>query len=61
MKGLWDRVHIQLYYLFALADLFFYGEVEEREVSACGNLCANNHKDKKKKPVMHTKVKTLTV
>ena len=41
---------------------FFYGEGEEREVSARGNLCANNHKDqKKKKPVMHTKVKTLTV
>ena len=26
MKGLWDRVHIQLYYLFALADLFFMGK-----------------------------------
>lgn len=46
MKGFRDRVHIQLYYLFTLADLF-YGEGEEREVSACGNLCANKHKDQK--------------
>lgn len=46
MKGLWDRVHIQLYYLFTLADLFLQGR-REREVSAHGNLCANKHKDQK--------------
>lgn len=42
-----ETEYIFSYTMCWLCLTFFYGEGEEREVSACGNLCANKHKDQK--------------
>lgn len=48
MKGkVCETEYIFSYTICLLWLTFFYGEGEEREVSACGNLCANKHKDQK--------------